>query len=420
MNTYGVIGLGYVGLPLALALAKHHKVIGYDIQAERVAELQNHHDRHGLCSAQELKQSHFSASSDPQQLKDMEVYFICVPTPTCADDSPDLQPLLQATQMVGHALKPNDLIIFESTVYPGTTQDHCIPVLEQSSGLKHLKDFHVGYSPERINPGDATHPLTAITKIIAADGPATLEKLRTIYSRIFADVFPVSSIATAEAIKLLENTQRDVNIALMNEFARIMHACHLDMHEVLAGARTKWSFIPFKPGLVGGHCIAVDPYYLSYRAQQLGLCADLTLQARRINQDMTQYLIDTMHTLLHQHRRLTHPLKIALLGLSYKENVLDLRNSLSLKLARELEERGHRCFLHDPLMNADESIMNLHRWEELHDMDLICLLVGHDVYLKYGINKIISIAKAPPILMDIPNLFYDEGRHHHSLIYWNL
>ena len=295
--------------------------------------------------------------------------------------------------------------------------------MEEHSKLKNGYDFHVGYSPERINPGDTHHNLQNITKIIAAQDESTLTSIQEIYSSICDTTYPVSCIKVAEAIKILENTQRDVNIALMNEFTKIMHALELDTHEIINGAATKWGFTPYKPGFVGGHCISIDPHYLAFKAKRLGVSPDLILTARKINDGMTQFVIQSMLKLLIKHNINPNQLTIGILGIGYKENINDLRNSLTLKLIKELKEYGFNCRIHDPMHYPDllaTHHIQLEEFNALQDLSVVIIAVGHDFYRNLGINKILKISKTPHVILDIPNLFINEAKKMKSLIYWNL
>lgn len=423
MRTYAVIGLGYVGLGLAIALGKHHKVLGYDIDEQRVSELNHDLDRHQLINKKQLKQSNVFYTNHIDDIKEANFYIISVSTPAYYYETPNLEPLISAVKHLGPILKKGDIVVFESTVYPGTTEEICVPMLEETSHLKQGKDFYVGYSPERISPGDHTHSLKNITKIISAQNEATLKTIQNTYETICDRVYPVSSIQVAEAIKILENTQRDVNIAFMNEFSKIMHVLNLDTHEIIEGAKTKWSFLPFKPGFVGGHCISIDPHYLAFKAKRHGVQPDLILTARKINDGMTQFIIQSMLAILVKNKLDTRNLTVGILGLSYKQNTNDLRNSLSLKLTKELKEYGVNCVCHDPMDYAlIPASYQLHfkDFNELDDLSVVIIAVGHDFYRNVGLKEILKTCKKPCVIMDIPNLFITEAKEIQDLIYWNL
>jgi UDP-N-acetyl-D-galactosamine dehydrogenase len=424
MQTCAVIGLGYVGLGLAVALSKHNIVLGYDIDNDRLQELRDHYDRNEEVSATQLAQSKMVLTNNITEIKKATLYIVTVPTPAYFYEFPNLEPLIHASQDLASILKKGDIIVFESTVYPGTTDEICIPLLEKFSHLIHGKDFNVGYSPERMNPGDKKNTLATITKIIAAPDPKTLDIVRETYAQICKEVYAVSSIKAAEAVKILENTQRDVNIAFMNEFAKIMHALNLNVHEIIEGAKTKWSFVPFKPGLVGGHCISIDPHYLAFKAKRHGVAPDLILTARKINDGMTQFIIQEMIKLLVKNNIDTKDATIGILGVSYKEETHDLRNSLAFKLINELRDYGFKCCVHDPLnhkaFNQDKYHIHLDKFEDIDNLTVALVVVGHDFYRDLGLNGILKKCNKHQIVMDIPNLYCDEIQTCKDLIYWNL
>ncbi len=422
-NYIAIIGLGYVGLSLAVAFSKHYHVLGYDINAKRIQTLCNGVDYNNLFNIDELAatKDNLVFTNRIADIKQANFYTVSVATPAYFYETPNLKPLIAATESLATIIKKNDIIVFESTVYPGTTEAICVPILEKSSRLKVGKDFFIGYSPERISPGDKEHSLTTITKIISAQDQKTLKKIQDIYATICNVVYPVLNIRTAEAIKLLENTQRDVNIALMNEFAKIMHALNINMYNVIDGAKTKLGFIPFKPGFVGGHCISIDPHYLAFEAKRHGVQPDLILTARRINDDMTHFIIQSLLKLLITYQIDTKNLNIGLLGITYKENVLDLRNSLALKLYKELLSYTFTCQLHDPIAtNINAPDIQLTNIGKLKNLSVIIIAVGHDFYRDLGLAQIIKTGNTNVILMDIPNLFVEQAAELKNLIYWNL
>lgn len=420
MNQYAIVGLGYVGLGLLVAFSQKRPVIGYDINVARIKGLQKHTDRNQLISAAALASDNITYTHDLQDIKQANFYIICVATPAYHYEMPDLEPLIKATEAMATVLKKGDILVFESTVYPGTTEEICIPLLEKGSHLKNGIDFHVGYSPERINPGDETHTLETITKVVAAQNPLILNRIQSAYASICDRVYPVSTIATAEAVKILENTQRDVNIAVMNEFSKIMHALNLNTHEIIEAAKTKWGFVPYKPGLVGGHCISIDPYYLAFQAKRHGVYPELILTARKVNNEITQFIMQAMIKILVNHKIDMHRIRIGLFGITYKENVLDTRNSLALKLLKELREYGFDCQVHDPLVNPKDSKVTLTALEDLQELSVAIVLVGHAFYKKMGLKKLLSHCKKTKIMLDIPNLFVQEVKEETSLIYWSL
>jgi UDP-N-acetyl-D-galactosamine dehydrogenase len=420
METYAVVGLGYVGLGLAIAFSKKSYVIAYDNNKQRIKELKQQVDRNNLINKEDLVHPNIVFTDTLADIKSANLYIVAVATPAYYYEFPNLEPLIGAVKDLGVVLKKNDTVVFESTVYPGATEEICIPLLEKISKLTHGKDFNVGYSPERINPGDEQHTLQTITKIISAENETTLKLIQGVYETICDKIYPVSSIKAAESIKLLENIQRDVNIALMNEFSKIMHALDLDMHEIIEGAKTKWGFMPFKPGFVGGHCISIDPLYLAFKAKQHAVQPDLILTARKINDGMTQFIIQSMLKLLVKHKLDLRNIRIGILGLSYKENVVDLRNSLTLKLIKELRAYGFNCSAHDPLVHHEVQNVTLNEFDDLSELSVVIITVGHDFYREVGLKKILSKCKKNPIIMDIPNLFIKDYKQFKDLIYWNL
>ena len=422
MKSYAVMGLGYVGLGLATALSQKNSVIGYDINEQRIGELHQHVDTNRLVGRKELMRSTILFTNKIEDIKVANFYIISVSTPAYFYEVPNLEPLIAATKQLASVIKKGDIVVFESTVYPGTTEDICIPILEQFSALRCGHDFNVGYSPERINPGDSKHTLRTITKVIAAQNKTTLKAMQETYEAICDKVYPVSNIPTAEAIKILENTQRDVNIALMNEFAKIMHALHLNTHEIIEGAKTKFSFVPFKPGFVGGHCISIDPHYLAFEAKRKGVQPELILAARRVNDSMTQFVIESMIRLLMEHKMDIANAVIGIFGISYKENVIDVRNSLALKLLKELKEYGFTCLVHDPLdygTSLEHNKIRLERFDSLGDLSVAIVAVAHDFY-QNKLDEILTKCKSPKILMDIPNVFVDSLEQKESFVYWSL
>jgi UDP-N-acetyl-D-galactosamine dehydrogenase len=352
-----IIGLGYVGLPLALAFGRVMPTIGYDIDARRIAELGQAHDRNGESDADEIRAAEqLTLSADPAAIAQANVHIVTVPTPVDEANRPDLSPLLSACDLVGGVLKPGDLVIFESTVYPGTTEEVCVPALERRSGLTFNRDFYCGYSPERINPGDRQRTVTTITKVTSGSTLEAAACVDALYRRIVtAGTHLAPSIRVAEAAKVIENTQRDVNIALINELAMIFHAMGIDTHEVLAAAATKWNFLGFKPGLVGGHCIGVDPYYLTHKATTLGYHPELILTARRINSRMGLYVAHQLLRLMARQRVNAVGARVLVLGLTFKEDCSDLRNTLVVDIVRELEAANASVDVHDPLVDAAEA-----------------------------------------------------------------
>ena len=388
-----VVGLGYVGLPLAIALARHFEVWGIDIDAGRIAELKNGHDRTGEIDTATLRSSTLNYTSDPAQCPAASAYIVTVPTPIDADKRPDLGAVMGATRMVARMIDPAErpTIIYESTVYPGVTEGICGPEIETISGLVRGRDFTLGYSPERINPGDREHTVDRIVKVIAGEDEATTDRLEAIYGKVTsAGVFRAASIKAAEAAKAIENAQRDINIAFMNEIARIFGAIDLSVWDVLAAARTKWNFLPFQPGLVGGHCIGVDPYYLSHLAEELGHDPRVILAGRGTNDDMADWIAQQIDA------RAGKRGSALVLGLTFKENVPDLRNSKVAELVQGLAKRGHDITVHDPMADPAEA---MHEYGIAIDgdalsrtYDLVVLAVPHRAYQEMdgGLAKLVA------------------------------
>ncbi len=377
-----VIGLGYVGLPLAVQLAKHFETWGLDINQARISELENGFDRTDEIDRERLTASTLRLTTNAADCPPADAYIVTVPTPIDGNNQPDLSPVIGATKMVGAMIKAahKPVIIYESTVYPGVTEDICGPLLEQISGLKHRTDFSLGYSPERINPGDREHTVDKIIKVIAGDSPEVTETLAEIYGKVTSGgVFRAASIKAAEAAKVIENAQRDINIAFMNEVTQIFAKMDLSIWDVLAAANTKWNFLPFQPGLVGGHCIGVDPYYLSHRAQALGHDPQVILAGRAINDGMGKWIAEQIHS-----QRGGVAGSVLMLGLTFKENVPDLRNSKVVDVIRHLETLGHSVTVHDPLADAGEAMheygITLDANALNHQYDTVVGAVAHAEY----------------------------------------
>jgi UDP-N-acetyl-D-glucosamine/UDP-N-acetyl-D-galactosamine dehydrogenase len=356
MEKIGIIGLGYVGLPLAVEFGKKLQVVGFDINQDRIAELRKGHDRTLEVESEELKSSKgLSFSSETNDLKDVNYFIITVPTPVDEFKTPDLRPLQSASKTVGSVLKKGDIVIYESTVYPGCTEEVCVPVLEKVSGLKFNVDFFCGYSPERINPGDKQHRLPTIKKVTSGSTPEIAEKVDQLYKKIItAGTHKASSLKVAEAAKVIENSQRDINIAFVNELALIFERIGIDTHEVLEAAGTKWNFLPYKPGLVGGHCIGVDPYYLTYKADSLGYHPQVILAGRRINDNMGVYIANNIIKLMAQSELPINKANVLVLGITFKENCPDIRNSKVVDVIRELQSFGTNIDIFDPQADAAE------------------------------------------------------------------
>jgi UDP-N-acetyl-D-galactosamine dehydrogenase len=388
MITVGVVGLGYVGLPLAVEFGRKFKTIGYDLSAEKVRHYRDHIDPTGEVSTDELRAAHLlTATTDASALASADYLIVAVPTPIDNARLPDFRPLIGASEIVGRHMKANAIVIYESTVYPGATEEVCVPVLEKCSGKKWKKDFFVGYSPERINPGDKEHTLTRIVKVVAADTPETLDAVADLYGAVVtAGVHRASSIMVAEAAKVIENTQRDLNIALMNELALIFSKLGLDTLEVLQAAGTKWNFLPFRPGLVGGHCIGVDPYYLTHKAEMIGYHPEVILAGRRINDNMGKFVAEQTVKQMIRNGSQVKGANVNVLGLTFKEDVPDLRNSRAIDVIRELRNYGIEVHVHDPIADpADarhEYGIELVSWEQLPIADAIIATVAHRQFLQ--------------------------------------
>ncbi len=383
----GIIGLGYVGLPLACLLASKFRVIGFDINERRIKELTDGVDRTGEVTDKNLLlKENLIFTTQAEQLSQCRLMIVTVPTPVDQFKRPDLSPLLLASATVGKHLKPGTLVVYESTVFPGCTENNCREIIEKHSGLIFRKDFQLGYSPERVNPGDRKHTIDKITKIVSASSDESLDLLAQIYGTVIKDIYKAPNIATAEAAKVIENVQRDINIALINELALIFDRCGLDTQEVLAAAGTKWNFLQFSPGLVGGHCIGVDPYYLTYMAEGLGLNSQIVLAGRRINDSMGPFVAEkTIKLILSGRPHTQHPLRIAVVGMTFKENVPDLRNSKVIDVVNTLEEYGAQVYCVDPVCDPDEFKETYKKtitlWDDLPTCDAIILAVKHQVFI---------------------------------------
>jgi len=384
LDSIAVIGLGYVGLPLAVAFGKKYKVIGFDIDASRIKALKNGTDLTLQTTAEEIEAAHQLSFSDHlNEIKNCRIYIITVPTPVDALKQPDLKPLLKASEMIGGILKKGDLVIYESTVYPGCTEEDCVPVLEKASKLKFNQDFYCGYSPERINPGDKINTLTKIIKVTSGSTSAIADKVDALYASIItAGTHKAPSIKVAEAAKSIENAQRDINISFVNELALIFDRMNIDTQDVLAAAATKWNFLPFKPGLVGGHCIGVDPYYLAHKASSLGYHPQVILSGRHVNDQMSAFVTNKVVQLLTTNKINSKGAKVLLLGVTFKENCPDIRNSKAFEIYHLLQEQGTEVFAFDPFANAEEVAEKhqIHLVTQLATYDAIVLTVAHDFF----------------------------------------
>ena len=400
-----IIGLGYVGLPLAVAFGAKYQVIGFDINAERIANLKSGLDTTLQCTSQEIANAHqLVFTDDLTQIKDCTIFIITVPTPVTKDKQPDLHLLRTASKMVGEVLKKGDIVIYESTVYPGCTEEDCVPVLEEFSRLKYNQDFYCGYSPERINPGDKVHTLTKIIKVTSGSTPEVANMVDNLYASIItAGTHKAASIKIAEASKSIENAQRDINISFVNELALIFDKMGIDTNEVLAAAATKWNFLPFKPGLVGGHCIGVDPYYLAHKATSLGYHPQVILSGRHVNDQMSAFVTEKVIKLLIKNNFNVQGAKVLLLGVTFKENCPDIRNSQAFEIYTALKNNGVAVVAFDPFANAKEVFDNhqINLVTSLETYDAIVLTVAHDFFkslnytsLKSSANSVIYDTKA--------------------------
>jgi UDP-N-acetyl-D-galactosamine dehydrogenase len=400
-----VVGLGYVGLPLAVEFGKEYKVVGFDINKARIEELRSGTDSTLEVSDTELSETNLTFSYTVEDLKSADVYIVTVPTPINEHKQPDLTPLIKASEMLGKVINKNDIIIYESTVYPGATEEECLPVVEKLSGLKFNKDFFAGYSPERINPGDKEHRVTNILKVTSGSTPEIAEMVDLLYKSIItAGTHKASSIKVAEAAKVIENTQRDVNIALINELSIIFNKLDIDTLEVLEAAGTKWNFLPFRPGLVGGHCIGVDPYYLTHKAQSVGYHPEMILAGRRLNDGMGQYVVSQLVKEMLKKRIHVDNSNILIMGLTFKENCPDLRNTKVIDIVNELKEYNVNVDITDPWCSDEEAFheygLNVTEPKEGH-YDAVILAVAHDEFKKQGIDTIRELGKDNHVIYDL-------------------
>lgn len=416
MTTIAVIGLGYVGLPLAVEFGKKYKTLGYDLSEPKIAAYQNHNDPTGEVSREAFQEAKYlTCHTDPAVIAQADFIVVAVPTPVDAAHQPELTPLRKASETVGKHLKRGAIVVFESTVYPGATEEVCIPIIEQHSGLRWKQDFFIGYSPERINPGDKEHTLTKIVKVVSGDTNETLETIKNIYGGIItAGVYPTSSIKVAEAAKVIENTQRDLNIALMNELALIFHKIGIDTMEVLKAAGSKWNFLPFRPGLVGGHCIGVDPYYLTHKAEMLGYHPQVILSGRRINDGMGKYIAEQTVKMMIAHNLPVKGTDVIVLGLTFKENCPDLRNSKVIDVIGELKSYGCQVHIHDPFANNAEAEheygIRLTTWDGLPQASALVAAVSHQQYTDMGTATLVEKLHPGGLFVDV------KGTHDPAII----
>ena len=423
-----LVGLGYVGMPIAVAYAKKIKVVGYDFNAQKVELYKKGIDPTREVGDDAIKETSVEFTADPEKLRECKFHVVAVPTPVNDDHTPDLSPVEGASHTLGKYLTKGSIVVYESTVYPGVTEDICVPILEQESGLKCGVDFKIGYSPERINPGDKVHRLDTITKIVSGMDEETLEEVANVYSLVaLAGVYKAQSIKVAEAAKVIENSQRDINIAFMNELSMIFHKMDIDTKSVLEAAGTKWNFLKFFPGLVGGHCIGVDPYYLTYKAEELGYHSQIILSGRRINDDMGKYIAEScVKNLISADIPVKHA-KVAILGFTFKENCPDTRNTKVIDIYNELGEYGIKPVVVDPEADSDEAKrlygIEFDKLDAVKDMDAVIVAVAHDEFKDYkaaDIAKFFNPAHKTKVFLDIKGIYDMNEYKKPEFDYWRL
>ncbi|MBZ4643492.1 MAG: UDP-glucose/GDP-mannose dehydrogenase [Deferribacteraceae bacterium] len=418
-----VIGLGYVGLPLAVSFAKKFDVIGFDIKKERIEELKRGEDSTGEVNCEDLKNISINFTADPEDLNNANFYIVTVPTPIDTHNNPDLKPVISATKTVGKVLKKGDYVVYESTVYPGVTEEICVPILENESGLKFIKDFKVGYSPERINPGDKIHTFENIIKVVSGCDQESLDLIAEIYGKVVkAGIYKAENIKVAEAAKVIENTQRDLNIALMNELALIFDKMHIDTKSVLEAAGTKWNFLKFEPGLVGGHCIGVDPYYLTFKAEEFGYHPQVILAGRKINDSMGKFVAEKTVKLLIKAGKIVKDSKVLILGFTFKENVPDIRNTKIIDIYNELKDYGITADIFDPIADKEEieseyGIKALTKLDNSKIYDSIILAVKHNYFIE-NLHILTPLIDKASVFVDVKGVLKDKVPH--NILYWRL
>ncbi len=423
-----LVGLGYVGMPIAVAFARKIKVVGFDLNAAKIDLYKSGVDPTNEVGDDVIKNTTVEFTADPSKLREAKFHIVAVPTPVNDDHTPDLTPVEGASRILGQNLTKGSIVVFESTVYPGVTEDICVPILEKESGLKCGVDFKIGYSPERINPGDKVHRLETITKIVSGMDEETLNEVAHIYELVVeAGVYRAESIKVAEAAKVIENSQRDINIAFMNELSIIFNKMGIDTKSVLSAAGTKWNFLKFQPGLVGGHCIGVDPYYLTYKAEQLGYHSQIILSGRRINDDMGKYVAENLVKNLIKADIPVKSAKVAILGFTFKENCPDTRNTKVIDIYKELQEYGITPMVVDPAADAAEAKrlygITFNTMEDIKEMDAVIIAVSHKQFLtldKEKISSLYSKAHAKKVLVDIKGIFDRKEYSTEDYIYWRL
>jgi UDP-N-acetyl-D-galactosamine dehydrogenase len=421
-----VVGLGYVGLPLAVHLSRHFDVVGYDFKASRIAELASGKDRTLEVSDEEMAAATVTYTDDPTALNECRLIIVAVPTPIDEYRIPDLSPLCSASESTGRHLAKGSCVVFESTVYPGATEEVCVPILERESGLVFGRDFTVGYSPERINPGDKVHTVDKIMKIVSGSDAPTAQLLEKVYGRVVkAGIHVAPTLKVAEAAKVIENTQRDLNIALMNELSMIFDIMDIDTAAVLEAAGTKWNFLPFKPGLVGGHCIGVDPYYLTFKAESIGYHPEMILAGRRINDGMGKYVAERVVKLMIQEGKQINLTRVGMLGITFKEDVPDLRNTRVVDIIRELAEYGIDVLVHDPLADREEAKayygVDLKTLDDLKGVDALVVAVSHQPYRDMGLARLAGLCGAGrAVIVDVKSAFDPGEAERNGIRYWRL
>ena len=423
-----LVGLGYVGMPIAVAFARKIKVVGFDLNAEKIALYQSGVDPTNEVGDEVIRNTTVDFTADPAKLKEAKFHIVAVPTPVNDDHTPDLSPVEGASRILGQNLTKGSVVVFESTVYPGVTEDICVPIMERESGLKCGVDFKIGYSPERINPGDKVHRLETITKIVSGMDEETLDTVAKVYELVVdAGVYRAESIKVAEAAKVIENSQRDINIAFMNELSIIFHKMGIDTKSVLEAAGTKWNFLPFMPGLVGGHCIGVDPYYLTYKAEELGYHSQIILSGRRINDDMGKYVAESLvKDLIRANIPVKHA-KVAILGFTFKENCPDTRNTKVIDIYKELGEYGIEPIVVDPAADAAEAKrlygITFRTMDDIREVDALIIAVAHEQFLSLDREKISSLynpAHKRKVLMDLKGILNRKEYLTEDYLYWRL
>ncbi|GKZ04400.1 UDP-N-acetyl-D-galactosamine dehydrogenase [Paraclostridium bifermentans] len=421
-----VVGLGYVGVPLAVEFAKHVDVIGFDINEEKLNQYKHGNDITKEVGNEEMKKTTVEFTCDESKLKESKFHIVAVPTPINSDKTPDLRPVIGATKTLARNLTEGSIVVYESTVYPGTTEEICIPILEEISGLKYGEDFKVGYSPERINPGDKVNKLTTIMKIVSGCDDETLDIVAKVYEIVIeAGVYRAENIKVAEAAKVIENSQRDINIAFMNELAMVFNKMDIDTQAVLRAAGTKWNFLNFSPGLVGGHCIGVDPYYFIYKAEELGYHSQIILSGRKINDGMAKYVVEnTIKNLIKAEKQIKGS-RVIILGLTFKENCPDTRNTKIIDIVNELSEYGVEIIIYDPIADKEEAFeeygIELNTEKELKDADAVICTVAHDEFKLMSLERLMNMySDGRKVLIDIKGLYDRNKCNENNILYWRL